>query len=77
MLYQQNCVFCHGEDGVGDAFPGADAFNIDQSQWSDGQLFMAITKGVEGTAMSAYEDLLTEEQCWQIVSYLRSLRTDQ
>jgi Rieske Fe-S protein len=77
MLYQQNCVFCHGEGGVGDAFPGADAFNIDQSQWSDGQMFMAITKGVEGTAMAAYEDLLTEEQCWQIVTYLRSLRTDE
>ena len=76
-LYQANCVFCHGEGGVGDAIPGADAFNVDQSQMSDGQLFIAITEGIEGTSMSAYETLLTEEQRWQIVTYLRTLRTDQ
>jgi len=75
-IYQQNCVFCHGEEGVGEALPGADAFNVDQSQWSDGHLFWVISEGIEGTSMSAYESLLDEDQRWKVVTYLRSLRTD-
>lgn len=77
MLYQANCVFCHGEGGVGEVIPDADAFNIDQSSWSDGQLFLSIANGIEGTSMPSFGDTLTEEQCWKVVSYLRSLRTDQ
>ena len=77
MLYQSNCVFCHGEDGVGDAFPGADAFNIDQSEWTDTHLFNVLTNGISGTSMGAYKDTLSEEERWKVVSYLRSLRTDQ
>ena len=75
-LYDQNCGFCHGAAGVGDTFPGASAFTIDQSQWSDGYLFWVLAEGIEGTSMAAY-DSLSEEDRWRIVSYLRSLRTDQ
>ena len=77
VLYQANCVFCHGEGGAGEVIPGADAFNIDQSNWSDGQLFLSIVDGIEGTSMPSFGDALTEEQCWKVVTYLRSLRTDQ
>ena len=76
-LYQTNCVFCHGEAGVGDTFPGADAFDIDQSAWSDAHLFDVLTNGIPGTSMGAYKDTLTEDERWKVITYLRSLRTDQ
>jgi Rieske Fe-S protein len=76
-LYQNNCVFCHGENGVGETFPGADAFNIDQSAWTDAHLYDVISNGITGTSMSAYKDTLSEDEIWKVVSYLRSLRTDQ
>ena len=76
-LYQSNCVFCHGENGVGETFPGSSAFNIDQSAWTDAHLYDAISDGIPGTSMGAYKETLNEEEIWKVVSYLRSLRTDQ
>ena len=76
-IYQNNCVFCHGEGGIGEVFPGSDAFNIDQSAWTDAHLFDVISNGISGTAMGAYKDALSEDEIWKVVSYLRSLRTDQ
>ena len=76
-IYQNNCVFCHGEGGVGEVFPGSDAFNIDQSAWTDGHLFDVISNGISGTSMGSYKDTLSEDEIWKVVTYLRSLRTDQ
>jgi Rieske Fe-S protein len=76
QLYQQNCVFCHGEGGAGEVLPGADAFAVDQSTWTNTRLFNALNEGIDGTSMPAFGESLTEDERWQVISYIRSLRTD-
>jgi len=84
-LFQTNCVVCHGPEGQGDG-PGAAALDPkpaalgDQAMMgslSDGYLFWRISKGGAmepfNSAMPAWEAGLTEEQRWQLVSFVRTL----
>jgi mono/diheme cytochrome c family protein len=83
--YNTLCVTCHGEEGKGDG-PGAaelDPKPADlsdsamMSDLSDGYLFWRVTKGGAmepfNSAMPTWEAGLTEEQRWQVISYIRTL----
>lgn len=77
-LYRKECLSCHGETGRGDG-PGAKdlekpAGNLaDPKMWSqtDGTLFFKITEGRK--PMPTFEKMFTDEQRWQIVTYVRTL----
>jgi mono/diheme cytochrome c family protein len=82
-LYEENCATCHGLTGQGDG-PTAATLNPPPASLSvhmplhpDGQAFIFISKGFPGTAMSAWESRLTEEQRWDLVNYIRQLTTSQ
>ncbi len=80
-LYEENCASCHGPAGRGDGEAGKDldpkpaniAFVIDKPIATDGFLMWTLSEGGErlGTAMPTFKDVLTEEQRWQIIIYLR------
>lgn len=77
-VYNKYCWTCHGKSGKGDGPAGAnlnpkpkDQTGAEIQQLSDGALFWKITTG--NSPMAAYEKLLTEEQRWQVVSYIREL----
>jgi copper transport protein len=78
-IYQQNCVSCHGTTGVPpeglDLNPYPLNLTVHVPQHPDGQLFRFIDGGVAGSAMPAWgeEGLLSEEQIWHVVNYLRTL----
>jgi alcohol dehydrogenase (cytochrome c) len=71
LLYDQTCQSCHGPAGQGDrgpaltraAFPGGN---------DDFTLFRTIREGVPGTEMPPFRGF-SDEQVWQLVSYIRSL----
>lgn len=77
--YTQYCAVCHGPEGEGDG-PGAaglepkpaDFHAAHVQELPDGALFHVITHGREGTAMVAWESILSEEQRWEAVNYLRT-----
>lgn len=81
-LYTLYCQSCHGESGYGDGAAGAgqgqkpanfhDERVIKQRQ---GSLFWKISNG-RGN-MPPFEKSLTEEQRWQLVSYIRSFSRKQ
>lgn len=77
--YQLYCVNCHGETGRGDG-PGSASLvpppkNLVelQSMVEDDYLFWRISEGKRGTAMVAWKGILTAEQIWQVVSFIRTL----
>ena len=89
LVYEKNgCVQCHGDGGQGDG-PSANAlndqwgFHVKPANFVRGRLrggdtptdiYRTFTTGVNGTPMPAYKDDLTEEQRWDLVSYVSSLR---
>lgn len=79
-LYRANCMMCHGATGRGDG-PVAAGLNPRPAdftapngipQHSDGELFWWISKGIPGTSMPAFEAILTEEERWIVVHYIRT-----
>ena len=79
QIFQANCGTCHGPQGHGDG-PASGSLNpkpknlaILQESAGDDYLFWWISEGKPGTAMLAWKDILTEEQIWQVVSFLRTL----
>ena len=79
-VFKTNCAACHGDTGLGDGPAGA---TLDpapknlaelQAQAGDDYLFWRITTGKEGTSMVPWKGILTEEQIWQVVAFLRTLK---
>ncbi|MGO8733347.1 MAG: PQQ-dependent sugar dehydrogenase [Terriglobia bacterium] len=73
--YHLRCASCHGDNGQGMGNVPALASGPAQSA-SDGELFWYITKGDVKNGMPSWETL-PPQQRWQIVSYLRVLRSSK
>ena len=83
------CVTCHGKDGKGfgaDIEPGIVKGplprNFTDKEWqaarTDGELFWILKNGSKGTAMAPFIPLiLTEEEAWQVLRYVRSFATEE
>jgi mono/diheme cytochrome c family protein len=75
------CVVCHGRDGQNTGVPFA--ANIDPpipllssstvQDYSDGQLKHVIETGIAPSGMPAAKGILSDEEMWQIVIYIRHL----
>ena len=86
VLYEGKafCKACHGPDGKGlgaDIAPGSLKGplprNFTDKKWqaarTDGELFWILKNGSKGTAMASFIPLvLTEEEAWQVLRYVRS-----
>ena len=72
------CGGCHGMNGEGNPAIQATAFNGDNSGYQDDYLFWRLRTGGEtgpaGSIMPAYsEEQLSDDELWQVITYLRSL----
>jgi mono/diheme cytochrome c family protein len=72
-LYAGNCAACHGPSGQGMGTFPALAKGPTQTA-SDGEVFWFITAGAADKGMPAWSSL-TAQQRWQLVTYLKSLKT--
>jgi len=79
-IFRTNCETCHGPQGHGDG-PAGDSLDPrpkDLSELqkiaSDDYLFWRINTGKPGTSMVAWKGILTEEQIWQVISFIRTLK---
>jgi mono/diheme cytochrome c family protein len=83
-LYESKafCSACHGLEGAGGTSSvltphgGQPTTNLADAAWqaarTDGEIFWTLMHGSHGTDMAPYMPLyLTEEQVWQIVTYIR------
>ncbi len=79
-VFQTNCEMCHGSQGHGDG-PAGQALDPRprnlaelQTKASDDFLFWRIREGKPGTPMVAWKGILTDEQIWQVISFIRTLK---
>ena len=79
-VFRTNCEMCHGPQGHGDGPAGQ---SLDpkprnlasiQAAASDDFLFWRIREGKPGTSMVAWKGILSDEQIWQTVSFIRTLK---
>ncbi len=79
-MFQSNCEACHGPQGHGDGPAGVALEpapkNLAQLSKvaSDDYLFWRISTGRPGSAMPPWKGVLSEEQIWQVISYIRTLK---
>ena len=79
-VFQVNCEPCHGAQGHGDGPAGAaldpKPKNLPElaAQVGDDYLFWRVSTGKPGTSMAPWAGVLTEEQIWQAVAFIRTLK---
>jgi mono/diheme cytochrome c family protein len=79
-VFHTNCEMCHGPQGHGDGPAGQSLDprprNLAELQITAGDdfLFWRIREGKPGTSMVAWKGILTDEQIWQAISFIRTLK---
>jgi mono/diheme cytochrome c family protein len=79
-VFKTNCESCHGPQGHGDGPAGVALDPPPQNlperaaQVGDDYLYWRINTGVDGTSMVAWKGILTDEQIWQLVAFIRTLK---
>ena len=81
-LYQDHCAKCHGSEGFGDGKAGSNLFPspallsrmVAKPGAVDGYLLWTISDGGEriGTDMPAFRDVLSENEIWKIIAFMRA-----
>ncbi len=79
-VFTVNCESCHGPQGHGD---GPAAASLDPKPRNlpqfvqlvgDDYLFWRVSEGVPGTSMVAWSNVLSEEDIWNVIAYVRTLK---
>ena len=87
-IYLKRCVWCHGVDGDGDGASGdllsppprdftMGLYKIKTSPLgedfpNDADIFRMISEGMPSTDMPGWKDMLSEQDMWDLVSYLKA-----
>jgi mono/diheme cytochrome c family protein len=79
--FSHYCVVCHGMDGQNTGVPFADAMSPavpsltsrEVQAYTDGQLHWIIEYGLRPSGMPASRGILTDEEIWSAVVYIRHL----
>lgn len=75
------CIVCHGLDGQNTGVPFADRMappvpslaSESVQKYTDGQLHSLIQNGIYPSGMPAAKGILSDEEIWAIVTYIRHL----
>lgn len=80
QIYQRSCSLCHSSDGHADSQlgtamypPAMDLTSPHVQHWSDAELFWIIQNGVALTGMPSWKSMLSVEQTWKLVNFIKAL----
>ena len=87
-IYAKRCLLCHGEEGDGDGAgaerlnPPPRDFTEAQYKFkttgfddivpNDADLYRMIGDGMPGTAMPGWSDMLSEQEIWDLIAYIKT-----
>jgi mono/diheme cytochrome c family protein len=79
--FSHYCVACHGMDGQNTGVPFAEAMSppvpslssSEVQSYTDGQLKWVIDNGIEPSGMPASKGILSDEEIWSTVLFIRHL----
>lgn len=77
-LFNQLCTVCHGYKGKGDGMAGAalvpkptNLTSPEVQNQTDGAIYWKLAEGK--TPMASYKEILSEEERWHLVNFIRTL----
>jgi len=77
-IFQKNCKSCHGDPGKQNwakiVPPPGDPASDEFQKQTDGEMFFRVTSGK--TPMPQFGNILSEDERWQVISYIRSFNTN-
>ena len=79
-VFRNNCEACHVRQGHGDGpagtalVPAPKNLAVLQALAADDYLLWRISSGKDGTAMIGWKNVLTDEQIWEIIAFIRTLK---
>jgi mono/diheme cytochrome c family protein len=78
IIYSTICIRCHGIDGKGEGQmkftpPVADLTSPAVQSKLDARLFKSVHDGKANTAMGAWREVLSDDEIWDVLAYVRSL----
>ena len=81
QVFASYCIVCHGRDGQNTGVPFANSISppipslasADIQRYTDGQLRWIIENGISPSGMPASRGILSDDDIWTIVVYLRHL----
>jgi mono/diheme cytochrome c family protein len=80
VSYEKQCAFCHGLDGRGQAqqsgvqfYPPVPAIAGPTVDLTDGQIQSTITNGIRYTGMPSFSKVLSPEEVWKVVLWVRHI----
>jgi mono/diheme cytochrome c family protein len=79
--FRHHCAICHGNDGQNTGVPFADRMDPpvenlasqDVQGYADGQLKWIIENGISPSGMPGWKGILTDEEMWNMVHFMRNL----
>ena len=81
-FYGSECALCHGLDGHKPTDNGrwmypraADLTSPSVQQYSDHELFWILKNGIRLSGMPAFGKVETDQHMWELVRYIRTLKT--
>jgi mono/diheme cytochrome c family protein len=78
-LYREHCTMCHGDPAhpkslLADSLnPPAPQFMDDMADMPENQNFYILQHGIRWTAMPGWKTVLSEQQIWQLVTFLSQM----
>jgi mono/diheme cytochrome c family protein len=77
VIYSTICIRCHGIDGKGGEMkftpPAADLTSPTVQNKLDARLFKSVHDGRANTAMGAWREALSDDEIWDVLTYVRTL----
>lgn len=79
-LYREYCTLCHGDPAhpkslLADSLnPPPPQFTNDMADMPENQNFYILQHGIRWTAMPGWKSVLTEQQIWQLVTFLSHMQ---
>jgi mono/diheme cytochrome c family protein len=78
-IYTQMCAKCHGQPNAGPSiyggsfYPPAPQLAGHPPEYTEAEIFWVVKHGIRNTAMLAWGRQLSDDNIWQVVSFLKRL----
>jgi mono/diheme cytochrome c family protein len=76
-IYTQMCAKCHGRPNAGPSvygesfYPPAPQLTARPTEYTEAEIYWIVSHGIRNTAMPAWGRQLSDEDIWQVASFLK------